>query len=754
MRNYKSSGLLWLTEQGLGACVPAFAWLTLAQWRQEPQLQLARLREQFAGCRVAVRSDRCGEGVAPAGACLSVVDVAVDHAGALENAIARVVASYSAPDPEDRVLIQIFVDAADACGVAASRALPRGQPYQTLTWLKQARNGQVTGALSQCWSAYQSANAGVDPGPWGPLLQQLGSVLQQLQARAGSEVEIEWLWKQQRLSLVQIRPLQITPNQQQDQDFSRALGSARHQLQRICMAQDPGELLGLMPDWNPAELLGEHPRPLARSLFETLIGNRTWSRARAAMGYAAVSGPLLRVIGGRPYVRVARSLASLLPAGLEREQRDALVNAQLQRLRTHPEHHDKLEFEIACSSYEFGRCWRTRYGALDAGTLAALERALQEMAPSLLDASALALAYQRARFALRAQLQWPAPSAPLREWRRVLKRLREHYALPFAQAARRCFAYEALLQSALPLGALQAPDLEHLRASAGTLARTLGSAHGEAARWRDALRPGTFEIAYPCYGDWLAHGAVLPPEPPAREHLSLAASRRMGLQRLCTAHELGIDADALLHGFTLAHQARDWCKLALAVELSAGLERLNEMAASRGHGRAQLSWLQLDDLDDARLATWAQRADLRQRRHAADSLLRMPLLLDGACDLRRVISSPGRPTYLGRGRVHAPVVAIGPESVPEQLLPGSVAVLERCEPGFDWVFGRRPAAIVTAFGGPNAHVALRAHELNCPALLGIGLDALVQLSAHPAIEIEFDQGWWHPAPLPRLIRSA
>src|SRR5690606_9382072 len=104
-----------------------------------------------------------------------------------------------------------------------------------------------------------------------------------------------------------------------------------------------------MPDWNPAELLGEHPRPLALSLFRTLIADRCWGEARARMGYARSVGPLLRVIAGRPYVRVAQSLASLLPASLPPDLRTQLVARQLGRLRAHPEWHDRVEFAVASS---------------------------------------------------------------------------------------------------------------------------------------------------------------------------------------------------------------------------------------------------------------------------------------------------------------------------------------------------------------------------------------------------------------------
>ncbi len=44
-------------------------------------------------------------------------------------------------------------------------------------------------------------------------------------------------------------------------------------------------ILSDMTDWNPAEMIGHHPRPLAYSLYRELITKATWRRARARIGY-------------------------------------------------------------------------------------------------------------------------------------------------------------------------------------------------------------------------------------------------------------------------------------------------------------------------------------------------------------------------------------------------------------------------------------------------------------------------------------
>ena len=42
---------------------------------------------------------------------------------------------------------------------------------------------------------------------------------------------------------------------------------------------------GLMPDWNPAEIIGKRPSQLALSLYRELITDSVWSTQRNNYGY-------------------------------------------------------------------------------------------------------------------------------------------------------------------------------------------------------------------------------------------------------------------------------------------------------------------------------------------------------------------------------------------------------------------------------------------------------------------------------------
>ena len=116
-----------------------------------------------------------------------------------------------------------------------------------------------------------------------------------------------------------------------------------------------------MPDWNPAELIGPVPSPLAVSLFRKLITSSAWSVAREQMGYRSLPRTdLMVMVGGRPYIDVRASFNSFIADGVPKAAGEKLINAWLERLVSNPSLHNKVEFEVAQTimDFDFGKTIR------------------------------------------------------------------------------------------------------------------------------------------------------------------------------------------------------------------------------------------------------------------------------------------------------------------------------------------------------------------------------------------------------------
>ena len=120
-------------------------------------------------------------------------------------------------------------------------------------------------------------------------------------------------------------------------------------------------IFGVMPDWNPAEMIGIRPRPLALSLYQNLITDSTWAYQRDNYGYRKLRGfPLMQSFGGVPFIDLRVSFNSFIPKSLDKKIAEKLVNFYLDVLTQKPHLHDKIEFDIAYTCYTFDLPYRIR----------------------------------------------------------------------------------------------------------------------------------------------------------------------------------------------------------------------------------------------------------------------------------------------------------------------------------------------------------------------------------------------------------
>jgi hypothetical protein len=709
-----------------------------ARWIERREAALDFIGKQSDGALVAVRSDRADEDAlqsSNAGHYRTCLHVDASDRHQVGAAVDAVFASYGHPRAAEEVFIQRQIAPVRDAAVASTHAVPDGAAYYVLSIAPGPRSDEVTRgstdvdtwylardpvrreALPQRWRAYLDALIEVEAA-FGALPCEVEMV--------ADESGCVWL--------LQARPLLVPTHDERALTALRREAEA-HLLQRF--ARSP-PLLGMMPDWNPAELLGEHPRPLARTLFDRLITQRAWRLARAALGHARVDDEtLLQIHAGRPYIDVRASFRSLLPAGLPAALAERVVDAYEGRLRAQPALHDKVEFEIAFTAAHSGieKRIETRYpDLLDEHERAAFANALRRPTRAALDRS---LARRLHQSFLR-DLQ----SAPLqsRSLRCALGRLELRTGVRFAMAARMAFAIEALLRAAVEDGALDAHRLADFKRAAWSDVANPGHALDTGH-----VRAGTFELAVPPRREIEAR-AFEPIEAQAADAApapALSLDEAAHLER--TLDELGsvLTPQDLIAHYRVLLQVRELGKFALARGVSLALDALEARARTFGIDREDAGWLPLDDLLDeaARATLLRQRIDEAAARHRLESALRMPLLL-GDVHLDSVHCAPGQANYLGGGRCSGALAVIDARSRPDDVPLHAIVAIASADPGFDWIFLRRPAALLTAFGGPNSHMAIRCAEQGVPALLGVGLESFRRLAGAARMTIDFDTRTW------------
>jgi hypothetical protein len=192
-----------------------------------------------------------------------------------------------------------------------------------------------------------------------PFFNKLIGLAEELKKHLRDEnLDIEFAFDlQKNLYLFQVRPLRLIALDEVDTQ-EILLDKIRYKYELVSKPHPylhgDGTVLGVMPDWNPAEIIGIRPRPLALSLYKEIITDGTWAYQRDNYGYKNLrSFPLLIDLIGLPYIDVRVSFNSFIPKALDDSISQKLVNYYLSRLKAEPALHDKVEFNIVFSCYTF-----------------------------------------------------------------------------------------------------------------------------------------------------------------------------------------------------------------------------------------------------------------------------------------------------------------------------------------------------------------------------------------------------------------
>ncbi len=732
--------------------------VTVASWGAERERLTRRIIEKLGPGDLAVRSScRMEDGAeeSNAGAYRSVTGVRPETEP-VARAVDRVIAAYGECPDDEEVLIQPMVLDVALSGVVLTRELDTGGPYYVINYDDfSGRTDTVTaGAESKLVLVHRANPDAIHS----PRIRKIIAAARELEIVTGlEELDIEFcVTSDVEIHVLQVRPLAAQRRWRAvpDDDIDAALLSVRTQLHARMAPMDglagTTSILGEMPDWNPAEMIGNTPRPLAISLYKKLITDRTWSVARADMGYREVDHPLMMDCAGRPYIDVRLSLNSFLPAAVDAEFANRLVDYQLSRLAGQADLHDKIEFEIAitCRDLSFPRrAQDLREAGFADAEIEAFGEAILAITNRALAGGPVALRDLLSR-TNRVLDHTTAATAgdPLGRAGNILTNCIDNGTLPFSKLARHCFIGMAMLRSFVEREILSSADADRFMRSIHTVAGDLvddmaSVARGDVDRKTflatyGHLRPGTYDVTSLRYDEnpdlYLGHSAKA--TPPAPE-FHLKPSQAGQLDNCLSAERFACTADGLITYISAAVAAREQAKFAFTKGISDSLVALTEWGEAVGIDRDDLSFLAIETIfehadDPDHLAA---AVDQGRKAHRITRALHLPHLIVEADDIDVVRPLRGEATFITEIKVAAKTRFLDAHEVAD--LDGRIVLIESADPGFDWIFSHNIVALITKFGGANSHMAIRCAEFGLPAAIGCGERGFDKLLRAGAIEL-------------------
>ncbi len=731
---------------------------TVAQWRARRLECLSRIVDSLGDEPWIVRSScsrEDGTASSNAGAFLSIPNV--EKAG-LESAVEQVIASYWEELPYDEVLIQRMLMNVVRSGVAFSHDPNTCAPYRVVNWSEGISTTAITSGIGgRIWQ--QAANSPIPPP------QRLASILtllEELLALFGNtpldcEFAVTQEGKDEVLWLLQVRPLILSEKSESETLQERRIESIQQQVARGMwphpFLMGRRSVYGVMPDWNPAEIIGIRPKPLALSLYRELITDSIWAYQRHNYGYRNLrSFPLMPHFFGLPYIDVRLSFNSFIPADLDEGLAGRLVDYYIDRLLAEPTLHDKVEFEIVFSCYtldlpkrlecleEFGFSKQDRDTI--ANSLRSLTNRIVHSREGLwkADASKINVLNSRREELLR------STADPIERIYWLLEDAKRYGTLPFAGLARAGFMAVQMLKSLVAVGVFSQSDYDAFFGSISTVSGQL--AYDRATQDRATflaryghLRPGTYDIlsarydeSPELYFDWNQRPPA--PDPVKPFALTLPQMREIGI--LLKTHGLQPDSVDLLDFMQSGIELRELAKFHFTRNLSDALMVIGEVGAQHGFSREQLAYCDIAAFQELHIAAADPRNVIGRSieqgkvRYAETKKTVLPPLITKPEDVWGFEWPDTAPNFITQKQLTAPVVTCEMQD----KLTGSIVCIPSADPGFDWLFAYPIAGLITAWGGANSHMAIRAGELSLPAVIGAGELLYRRWSSAPRLHID------------------
>lgn len=749
----KSSTLRMLKDRVPSLNILPICVVTASKFREQAKDVMESIVAFADGRHLIVRSSSSMEDAADqsnAGKFTSVLDVAPTPDG-LCDAINAVLASYGSCGNDEEVLIQPMLADISKSGVAFTADMETFADYYIINYTDGTDTAAVTGGhaggLRTLVVYKHGGSCPNDPGI-ARLLDDIKKIEDAMGARA---LDIEFAITNDGVPYIfQARPIAIGKKSipahiDLDLPLERINKKVRKLSMRHPFLLGRTSYFGVMPDWNPAEILGARPKKLAISLYKELITDSVWAQQRYRYGYRDLTmHPLMISFCGIPYIDTRIMFNSFIPQKLSGRIAEKLANYYLDKLNESPRYHDKVEFEIVWSCYYLGLPDRLK-ALLDHGfnqnEITRIEFALLDLTNSIIardglcrqdidKISILERNYEvivSSDISLVDKIYW------------LIEECKAYGTLPFAGAARAAFIAVQFLRSFVDTGIISAGEYDAYMASLSTVSKRMSRdtsklrncemSRGDFLKEYGHIRPGTYDITSARYdeafdnyfgGDSHRQTSKAPDDAP----YSFTPSQIARIDTELEQNGLFASADDLMHFIKASIEGREHLKFVFTKSVSMILKLIEELGRRTGISRDDMAHLDISvvkqlyvDLYTGQVGDmFRQNIEANRAQFETALQIKLPSIITSPDDVYMFHMLDEEPNFITRKSVTADVT----DEAGAADATGRIAFIRSADPGYDYLFSKDIGGLVTQFGGANSHMAIRCAELGIPAVIGAG----------------------------------
>lgn len=686
-----------------------------------------------------------------AGAFLSIPNVKLENNNTLKKAILDVFLSYGPrPTKHDEVLIQPMLENIDVSGVVFTADQDTLAPYYIINFDSGGNFDGVTSGKSETLKTYVHFKNYKQPAPK-EFLNRVIELCKELETiMNNNHLDIEFaITKNGEIYLLQVRPLVTFSKLDHSKlNYDLCLNRVFKKIKKINSIH-PNLLgkksyLGVMPDWNPAEIIGLRPKKLSLSLYKELITDNIWAYQRHNYGYRNLrSHPLMLSLIGIPYIDVRTTFNSFIPIALQDKVAEKLSNYYLDRLAKNPKSHDKIEFDIVLSCYHFNinkNFNKLRESGFSNKEINEIEISLLNITNKILDLKKGLFIKDLKKIETLKRFEKKIIDSDLSLIDKIywlIEYIKRYGTLPFAGVARAAFISIQMCKSLVEENIISEEEKEDFFNSLNTVSKKLSYSLDNLIKNKISkkefldlyghLRPGTYDITtqrydenFDQYFDLTARNRSA-----KNSHFKFSEVQIQKINDYIKKIKLKTCALDLINFIKMSIEGREYTKFIFSKTLSECIRLIQQLGMNFKISHDELAHLDIKIIIDAfsNLSvdkfgkTLKENINKNKKNFLYTQSLKLPSLILEPENIYSFFIEQEEPNYITLNNTTAKICI---ESEGLEEVENKIVFIKSADPGYDFLFSKNIAGLVTQFGGANSHMAIRCAELGIPAVIGAG----------------------------------
>lgn len=769
----KANVLKFLSNRIKQAKIEKIYDITISDWRQNQKQILKEILLEFSPTQVIIRSSAVGEDseiTSQAGNYLTIQNVDSTSVSKLKRAIEQVIRSYQEKgntDYRNQVLIQSQTKNVVTSGVIFSRTCDNGAPYFVINYQDGfSTDGVTKGQVGNTVKIFRRIKKEKILNKWSELINSVFEIEKKLET---DFLDIEFGITPTKIVIFQVRPItsiKNKPEKRLERKISSLIKNNQKKFEKLNVLQKRfGNYLVFsdMSDWNPAEIIGNNPNLLDYSLYDFLIMKKNWCAGRNVLGYQNIAPISLMIkFGNKPYVDVGRSFNSLIPSDVPDKLKRKLVNFYIKKLMKNLHLHDKIEFEIILSCYDFStksKMLELRNHGFSVKETKILEKILKNLTNNIFDnfphfdrESLIAIKRMndnREKILEKLNSSNRNCNDILSSLHLLLKDCQKFGAYYFSMMARIAFIGSIILKSLVNEGHVKPVFFDSFMNSISSplseiqedleLLRKKDLSKKEFLKKYGHLRPGTYDITATRYDKdqrFLENMKYL-------KAAKYSENLTKPINKILFSHGLKLSEKEFFHFVSESLTLREKLKFEFTRNLSDSLELIAEVGEQLTLTREQMAHLEITTIIKSRNMSknnlkkiFQNQIVINAKKKSINDYQILPSIIHSIRDFEIIENTLAKPNFITRKKILGKVVKLNRLEKQFPDLENAIIAIENADPGYDWIFANNLAGLITRYGGVASHMAIRCAELGLPAAIGCGESIFEKLTNRSKILLD------------------